>query len=79
MNSPSGVTEETAIRQVIEKWSEAMQKKDADGVVSFYAPNPVQFLLAPPLQFAGAKSPAKKGIEEWFSSGRGRSVLKFGI
>ena len=53
---------------MIENWSEAMQQKNAENVISYYAPNSVQFLLAPPLQLAGAKSPAKEGIQEWFSS-----------
>jgi len=45
----TNTNEEAAIRSVIDTWASAMRSKDADGVVSQYAPDNVKFILAPPI------------------------------
>jgi uncharacterized protein (TIGR02246 family) len=63
--------EEAAIRSVIDTWASAMRSKDADGVVSQYAPDNVKFILAPPLQYTKDHPFDKKSLQEWFSSFQG--------
>ena len=63
--------EESQIRELIDDWASALRAKDAGGVLSCQASDFVQFALAPPLQYAGASSLDKKGLEEWFSSFQG--------
>ena len=46
--------------------------KDADGVVSHYAPDNVKFILAPPLQYtAMIIRSIRKAWKQWFSSFQG--------
>jgi len=63
--------EEAQIRTVIDNWANAMRAKNADGVVSQYAPDSVKFILAPPLQYTRDNPFDKKGLEKWFSSFQG--------
>ena len=63
--------EEAKIRTLIDNWANAMRAKDADGVVSQYAPDNVKFILAPPLQYTRDNPFGKKGLEQWFSSFQG--------
>jgi uncharacterized protein (TIGR02246 family) len=63
-------TREAQVRAVIDEWAHALRAKDVDGVTSHYAPDVVQFDMAPPLKTAGVK-PLKKGLTEWFSSWQG--------
>lgn len=63
--------EEAEIRTTLDGWANALRSKDVDGVISHYVTDVVQFLLAPPLQYAGTDSLNKKGLEEWFSSFEG--------
>jgi PhnB protein len=41
-------TEEAQIRTVIDNWANALRTKNANGVVSRYAPDSIKFILAPP-------------------------------
>jgi uncharacterized protein (TIGR02246 family) len=43
-------TDETQIRELIETRAAALKTGDAETIVSYYAPEVVQFTLAPPLQ-----------------------------
>ena len=43
-------TDETQIRELIEARATALKTGDVDTIVSYYAPEVVQFTLAPPLQ-----------------------------
>ena len=43
-------TDETEIRELIEARAAALKTGDVDTIVSYYAPEVVQFTLAPPLQ-----------------------------
>jgi uncharacterized protein (TIGR02246 family) len=67
----TNVSEETRIRALIDNWVSAMRAKDADGVVSHYAPDNVKFILAPPLQYTRDNPFDKTGLEKWFSSSGG--------
>ena len=55
-------TREAEVRAVIDEWAHALRAKDVDGVTSHYAPDVVQFDMAPPLKTAGGK-PAQDKLE----------------
>jgi ketosteroid isomerase-like protein len=60
--------DEAQIRAVIEEWADALRNKNADGVLSHYAPNLVHFSLAPPLLSTASNA---KGLNAWFASWQG--------
>lgn len=64
-------TEEKLLRNLVDDLAQALRAKDSHRALSRYAPDRVQFLLAPPLQYAGATAMDMKGLEEWFSTFRG--------
>jgi PhnB protein len=66
----SQTSEQTQIRQLIDRWADALRSKDVDGVMSLYAPDIMAFDLAPPLQYRGAGT-YRKNWEEWFPTFRG--------
>jgi PhnB protein len=66
----TNATSEAQVRAAIDGWARALRAKDVDGVMAHYAPDLVQFDMAPPLQYAGQNA-LKKGLEEWFSSWHG--------
>lgn len=51
--------EQARIEQLIEDWAQAIQDKDLDRVMSFYAPEMVAFDVIPPLQCVGTETYAK--------------------
>jgi PhnB protein len=59
------------IRKLIDDWATAHCDKDADRVMSHYAEDNVQFIMAPPLQFSGANAWDKQAIGTWFSTFEG--------
>jgi uncharacterized protein (TIGR02246 family) len=61
---------EAQVRAVLDDWAEAVRAKDADRVVSHYAPDIVAYDLAPPLQFRGAET-LRKGLVDWFQTWTG--------
>ncbi|MEH2456057.1 YybH family protein [Nostoc sp.] len=64
--------DENQIRTLRDNLTNALCAKNTERVISHYAANTVMFVLAPPLQYTtGNNAPAKKGIEEWFSSFQG--------
>jgi ketosteroid isomerase-like protein len=63
-------TNDAEIRQRIDGWTRAVHAKDADGVVSHYAPDIMSFDLAPPLRYQGADA-LRKSLAEWFLTFRG--------
>jgi PhnB protein len=64
----SKAIDEAQIRKVIDDCAYALRKKDANGVLSQYAPSVIQFSLAPPLLSprADAKDP-----NAWFATWQG--------
>jgi uncharacterized protein (TIGR02246 family) len=67
----TNANEEAKIRALIDSWASAMRAKNADGIVSHYAPDTVKFILAPPLQYTRDDPFDKKSLEKWFSSFQG--------
>jgi len=61
---------EIAIKKVIEDGIEALQNKDIEGVMAFYAPDVVSFDIVPPLRYVGADV-FRKVWEEAFASFQG--------
>ena len=53
-NSAADSESETAIRQLIADWGAAVQSRDIERIMAFYAPGVVAYDLPPPLQFDGA-------------------------
>jgi ketosteroid isomerase-like protein len=51
------MTQETAIRELVEKWASAVRAKDFDGILANHAPDMLMFDVPPPL--------ASKGIEAY--------------
>jgi ketosteroid isomerase-like protein len=60
---------EAQIRSVIDSWAKAIQAKDAPGVSAHWAPDLVQFDLAPPLRTVGNDP---QGLKDWFATWRGQ-------
>ena len=60
--------DEAEIRTLINDLTEKLRAKDVTGVMSRYASEKVQFLLAPPLQYAGTNAIKAEDLAEWFSS-----------
>lgn len=63
--------DETQIRQLIEDKSAALRACDAKGMVAAYAPEIVQFNLAPPLRHVGAEVQDPSGVQQWLSGFQG--------
>jgi ketosteroid isomerase-like protein len=68
MTDPTTTTEQDRIRAVVEGLWSAIGAKNAEKAVSHYAPDFVQFSLAPPLRSIG---PDPKTLEAWFATWRG--------
>ena len=59
------------IRSLIDELVEALRAKDADRVLAAYAPELVNFDLAPPLAQFGNGPEDKKRLEAWFATWAG--------
>jgi len=68
MTSITLMQDEAQIRQLVTEKEALMRAKDADGLVSQYAPEIVQFDLAPPLQHSGPAVLDPSGVRAWFST-----------
>ena len=72
--------DEAEIRALLEDLAERVRAKDINGVLSHYAAEKVQFLLAPPLRYAGANALKEEDVADWFSTFQGaRSVTRSAI
>lgn len=61
------VRDETQIRELLAGKEAAMRARDAERLVSRYAPGAVTFDLAPPLQHTGPEVRDADGLRSWFS------------
>ena len=61
-------TAESEIRELIEVRTKAIREKNANAILSAYAPDAVVYNLAPPLQIKGAD---RQGLEKWFARYQG--------
>ncbi len=69
MTVEEGANEDTQIRRLKDEMTNALRRKDADGVVSLFAEKSVMFVLAPPLRFkTGVNAPGENGVQEWFDT-----------
>jgi ketosteroid isomerase-like protein len=59
--------DEAQIRQLLEVRATAMRARDAERLVSHYAPEIVKFDLAPPLRSAGPELHDLSGLRSWLS------------
>jgi len=58
---------EAEVRRLVSSWTEAVQARDIERVMSHYAPEVLVFEVMPPLQYAGAER-YRQIWEEWFAS-----------
>lgn len=68
MTSTMLTQDEVQIHHLITEKEALMRAKDAKGLVSRYAPEIVQFDLAPPLQHSGPAVLDPSGVQRWFST-----------
>jgi PhnB protein len=59
---------EAQIRALLDNWATSLRSKDADDIMSHYAPDVVLFDLAPPLK---SNALDKKALDEWLTSFQG--------
>lgn len=67
MTATTTATDEAAIRDLIAEQQEAFRTRDADRIVARYAPDAVQYDLAPPLRRAGREVLDADAIRAWFA------------
>ena len=63
----------TALRSMLDAWTEALRSKDAEGVVRHQSPDFLQYSLAPPLVSTAADA---AGLNAWFATWEGRLGLE---
>ncbi|MDQ3735673.1 MAG: nuclear transport factor 2 family protein [Actinomycetota bacterium] len=68
MTSTTLTQDEAQIRQLITDKETLMRAQDAAGLVARYAPDILQFDLAPPLQHSGAAVLDPSGVLAWFAT-----------
>ena len=61
-------TNQEQIHIIIQKWADSLRRKDANGMLSHYAPRLVHFSLAPPLVSTASD---EKGLTAWFATWEG--------
>jgi ketosteroid isomerase-like protein len=64
---------QSEIKALLDRWSEAVRRKDIDQLMSLYSPDIVYFDVVPPLQITGAAA-VRRNFLRWFdgwSSGIG--------
>ncbi len=67
MSSAVRSQDDVQIREVMREREKAMRGRDAERIVSRYAPEMVKFDLAPPLRHSGAQLRDVTGLRGWFS------------
>lgn len=68
MTSTTLTRDVAQIRQLITDKETLMRTKDANGLVSRYAPEIVQYDLAPPLRHSGPAVLDPSGVQGWFAT-----------
>lgn len=69
MTTENKKNNEEQIRRLKGDLTEALRRKDVEGVASKFADESVMFVLAPPLRFkTGVNAPGASGIREWFDT-----------
>jgi PhnB protein len=68
MSRKTQSADEAQIRKVTDHWAYALHNKDADAVLSHYAPSLIHFSLAPPLLSPRADA---KDLKAWFATWQG--------
>jgi ketosteroid isomerase-like protein len=53
------------IRDLLERWANALRQKDADGIIGCESPTVRQFTLAPPLQTANDRAALQSWLDTW--------------
>jgi len=64
--APPPPTDEARIRQILEHWRVAFEKKDVAGVMSVYARDVVAYDIVPPLQYVGYEA-YRRDYQDFFA------------
>jgi ketosteroid isomerase-like protein len=62
---------ETAIRKLVHDRAAAFRNKNVSGVLETQTEDIVQFILSPPLKFAGETAFGREALKEWFDGFEG--------
>lgn len=68
-------TNESEIREILERRTDAQQSKDIDRLLSFYSPDIVYYDAVPPLRFAGTEE-VRRNFLRWFDGYKGPISLE---
>lgn len=60
------VSDDTRIRQILERWRVAFEKKDVAGVMSVYSRDVVAYDIVPPLQYVGFEA-YRRDYQDFFA------------
>src|SRR4249919_1504196 len=63
-------TDDQRIRQIIERWRVAFEKKDANGVMAIYSRDVVAYDIVPPLQYVGYEA-YRRDYQDFFAQYNG--------
>ena len=64
--APAPLTDEARIRQILEHWRVAFEKKDVAGVMSVYSRDVVAYDIVPPLQYVGYEA-YRRDYQDFFA------------
>jgi len=68
-------TNESEIRELLERRTDAQQSKDIDRLLSFHSPDIVYYHVVPPLRFAGTEE-VRRNFLRWFDGYEGPISLE---
>jgi ketosteroid isomerase-like protein len=71
------MSDDAAIRELLDQRARAIQDKDAVQVLCWYAPNIVNFDLAPPLAQRGREATDPSVLQSWFDTWDGPIGIAF--
>jgi ketosteroid isomerase-like protein len=76
---PSTQQRQEQIRQLIDRWAQAFEKRDVNGVMSIYLPGNdlIAFDIIPPLAYRGSGS-YRRDYEDFFKQYKGPLHVEFG-
>jgi ketosteroid isomerase-like protein len=68
--SNAAASTQSDVKAVLDKWSQAIEAKDIDRLMSLYSPDITYFDLVPPLQYVGAAALRARFLD-WFGRWKG--------
>lgn len=62
------MTSDPDIVAILDRYADAVRRRDPDAVLADYAPDPIAYDLAPPLEHRGAQVLDADGLRAWFDT-----------